>query len=274
MAAKKVREKKHVSTEEMRGAMRRQWKAPAHAILWEVGDATGARHSRLADAVIMGLWPSRGIDLEGVEIKTYRSDWLRELGNPAKAETIARYCDFWWVHAAPDVVKAEELPAGWGLRIYDGRIWTTPVPAVRRQAEPISREFLAALLRRSDQMNEKEARRVADELLVKERETIERRIEQQVQERTRLSASLANVADEFEKATGLNIADLSKWGAATYAARMTAALMRQDLHNPYSGLEYLVKQLRQTADAASDAMREIGLEPPTPEECQRPKRRS
>jgi len=274
MAGKKAKEKPYVSTEALRVAMTRQWKAPVHAIMWEVGDATGARHTRLADAVIMGLWPSRGIDLEGVEIKTHRSDWLRELANPAKAEQIARYCDFWWVHASPDVVRPEELPAGWGLRIYDGRIWTTPVPAARRQPEAMTREFLAALLRRSDQQNEKQAKQLVDDVLAKERATIEQRIENQVQERSRRSASLASVADEFEKATGLSIAELSKYGTATYAARMTAALMKQDLHNPYSGLEYLVKQLRQTADAAADAMKEIGLDPPSAEECRRPKRRA
>jgi hypothetical protein len=273
MAGKKVKEKPYVSTEALRVAMTRQWKAPIHAIMWEVGDATGARHTRLADAVIMGLWPSRGIDLEGVEIKTHRSDWLRELANPAKAEQIARYCDFWWVHASPDVVRPEELPAGWGLRVYDGRIWTTPVPAARRQPESMTREFLAALLRRSDQQNEKQARHLVDQALVKERAAIEQRIEQRVQERTRLSASLANVADEFEKATGLSIAELSRYGSATYAARMTAALMKQDLHNPYSGLEQLVKQLRQTADAAADAMKEIGLDPPSAEDCRRPRPR-
>lgn len=271
---KTAKEKVHVSAEMMRNAMAHQWKAPAHAIMWEVGDATGARHSRLADAVIMGLWPSRGIDLQGIEIKTYRSDWLRELKDPAKAEQISRYCDYWWVHAAPDVVKIEEVPAGWGLRIYDGRIWTTPVDAERRKAEPLSREFLAALLRRSDQQATKDAKRIADQSLAGEREAIERRIEQGVRERTRLNSSLVTVAEEFEKATGLNIEELTKYGAATHAARMTAALMKQDLHNPYSGFEWLVKQLRQTADATAEVMASIGLEPPTEEQCRRPKKRS
>ncbi|MFZ3481915.1 hypothetical protein [Sphingomonas sp. 3-13AW] len=270
MAGKKsTKEKVHISTDMMRIAMSRQWKAPVHAILWEVGDATGARHSRLADAVIMGLWPSRGIDLEGVEIKTHRSDWQRELKDPGKAEQIARYCDFWWVHASPGVVKTEELPSGWGLRVFDGRIWTTPVPAERRRPDPISRDFLAALLRRSDQQLSKQAQRVADEALASERDKIERRIEERVQERTRLNASLVTVAEEFEKATGLSLKELSRDGSANYAARITAALMKQDLHNPYFGLEWLVKQLRQTADATAEAMKSIGLEPPTHEQCQR-----
>lgn len=269
MAGRKVNAKPHVTTAALRVAMTRHWKAPIHAIMWEVGDATGARHSRLADAVIMGLWPSRGINLEGVEIKTHRSDWLRELKDPGKAEQIGRYCDFWWIHATPDVVRPEELPPGWGLRVYDGRIWTTPVEAVQRQAEPMTREFLAALLRRSDQQNEKLARDHADQVLVKERALIEERIKVQVAERTRYSASLANIADEFEKATGLSVKELSSYGEATRAARMTAALMKQDLHSPYEGLEQLVRQLRQTADAAAEAMEKMGLEPPSPEACRR-----
>jgi Trp operon repressor len=262
--------KTHVSTDDMRSAISRRWKAPEYAIMWEVGDATGARHSRLADAVIMGLWPSRGIDLQGVEIKVYRSDWQRELKDPEKAEQIARFCDFWWIHAAPDVVREEELPQGWGLRVYDGRVWTTKVEAERRKAEPVSREFLAALLRRSDQQASKEAKRLADEMLADERAKIDQRVQQGIAERTRLSASLATVAEEFENATGLSLERLAKHGEARYAARITAALMKQDLHNPYMGLEWLVKQLRQTADAAAEAMQSIGLEPPAPEDCKRP----
>ena len=271
MPEKNAKEKRHITTGELRTAMTRHWKAPSYAIMWEVGDATGARHSRLADAAIMGLWPSRGIDLEGVEIKTHRSDWLRELKAPEKADRIAQYCDFWWVHATPDVVKHEELPPGWGLRIYDGRIWTTPVPAVRRQAEPMTREFLAALLRRSDQQNEKLAKDQADQALAKEREMIEERIRTQVADRTRRSAALAHVADEFEKATGLSIKELSSHGTAAHAARITAAIMKHDLHNPYSGFEWLLRQLRETADATAEVMRTIGLEPREQEKPRRPK---
>jgi hypothetical protein len=266
----RAKDKVHVSSQMMRDAMAHRWKAPEHAVMWEVGDATGGRHTRRADAVIMGLWPSLGIDLHGVEIKTYRSDWLRELKDRGKSEQIARYCDFWWVHAAPDVVKPEELGIGWGLRVYDSRAWSTVVEAGRREAEPVSREFLAALLRRADQQVTKEAKRIADASLASEREAIDRRIEERVRERTRLNASLVTIAEEFEKATGFSIEELSKYGTATYAARMTAALMKQDLHNPYSGLEWLVKQLRQTADATAEAMQSIGLEPPTPEQCKRP----
>jgi hypothetical protein len=57
----------------------------------------------------MGLWPSRGLKLMGFEIKAGRGDWLGELRNPRKAESIARFCDQWWVVATQDVILL--LPA-------------------------------------------------------------------------------------------------------------------------------------------------------------------
>ena len=45
-----------------------------------------------------------------------RSDWLRELRDPAKAEEFRRYCDRWWLVVSDcAIVKPGELPTGWGL---------------------------------------------------------------------------------------------------------------------------------------------------------------
>jgi hypothetical protein len=52
----------------------------------------------------MSLWPSRGIELHGIEIKVSRNDWLKELGDPAKADEIARFCDRWWVAAGDESI--------------------------------------------------------------------------------------------------------------------------------------------------------------------------
>lgn len=256
----------HITTKDLKAAMARRWCAPHDALIWEIGDATGGRHSRSADAVIMGLWPSRGILLEGVEIKTHRSDWLRELKTPAKAEPVARFCDRWWIHATPDVVRTEELPTGWGLRVFDGRVWTTPVEAAPRTPEPISREFLASLLRRSDQQIEKQATEHAQALLEPERAMMEQRIEAAVQQRTRRAAGMASVAEEFKAALGLDPEELIRNGEVAIAARMVAALLRQDLHNPWGGMSWLVKTLRDVADRTADAMEEIGIEVPPPED--------
>lgn len=84
------------------------------ALLFEVAPRTGGG-TRYADAIAVNLWKSRGYAVHGFEIKVSRADWLRELKQPEKAEEIFGHCDHFWVVAAPNVVKPDELPAGWGL---------------------------------------------------------------------------------------------------------------------------------------------------------------
>lgn len=136
---------------DIRAAMMKQWAAPEWAIMLEVGEGTGANSGRYADAVMMSLWPSRGLELHGVEIKVSRSDWKREAADPSKAEAIAKYCDRWWIHTPPGIVAdLSELPPSWGLREFDGKRWKTKREAEKTEALPVSRAFLAAMLRRAD----------------------------------------------------------------------------------------------------------------------------
>lgn len=143
----------------------REW-----VILPQVRDATGyAGAGRTADAIAMNCWPSRGLEIHGFEIKTYRADWLRELKNPQKAEAVFQFCDRWWA-VVPDhedvqtragedrkipatpVVQARELPPTWGLiRVSEklarqnGRIIEVEAPKLEPQT--FSRPFLANVLR-------------------------------------------------------------------------------------------------------------------------------
>lgn len=63
-----------MKTAEIKAALRAKFCAPEWAIMFEVGDGTGASQSRWADAVAMNLWPSRGLQIHGFEIKAHRSD--------------------------------------------------------------------------------------------------------------------------------------------------------------------------------------------------------
>lgn len=198
----------------IRSAMLKRWAAPEYAVMWEVGDATGSAHRRWADAVIMSLWPSRGLELHGVEIKVSRSDWRREAADPSKAEAVARYCDRWWVHTAPGVVPdLAELPTAWGLREFDGRAWKTIREAEKTAAEAISRPFLAAMLRRADETMramEKEAEGRGRAAVEADRKHLEedyaRRIADAVKRRTgELEKAAGNIAG-FNAAFGPNAA--------------------------------------------------------------------
>lgn len=92
------------------------FKPKSHALLQQVRSTTSRMdNGRYADALVMSLWKSRGIWLAGIEVKVSRSDWMRELDNPHKADAIARYCDYWYVATPAGLVKPAELPAAWGL---------------------------------------------------------------------------------------------------------------------------------------------------------------
>jgi hypothetical protein len=98
--------------------------APEFAFLSQVRNQTGyASHQRIrtADGVALGLYPSRGINLHGFEIKVSRGDWLAEKKNPDKADSLGKYCNYWWI-VVPDIntVVPHELPDSWGLLVSNG----------------------------------------------------------------------------------------------------------------------------------------------------------
>lgn len=128
--------------------------SPQWAVFYEVANATGFGARRHADAVALGIWPSRGHQLVGFEFKASRRDWQRELRQPAKAEEIARFCDEWWLVVSDDrVAKLEEIPEPWGLLVatpkgdkLERRKLAKPFPDREKTALP--RSFVAAMLRR------------------------------------------------------------------------------------------------------------------------------
>lgn len=142
-----------ITTADLRTLLRARYSAPEYALLEEVPDATGGRATRSADAIAMNLWPSRGLELLGFELKVSRSDWLRELKAPDKAEAVCRYCERWFLVAGPGVVKNfEEVPATWGILVAEGRRLVMKRDATKLEPQPVSRAFLAALLRRAHEM--------------------------------------------------------------------------------------------------------------------------
>ena len=102
---------------------------------------------RTADFIAVDTWASGKCAVHGAEVKVSRSDWLRELKDPAKSGAFTAWCTYWWL-AVPrrDIVGDGELPPGWGLlSIREGRL-VAAVTAPRREAGPIPPESVASLL--------------------------------------------------------------------------------------------------------------------------------
>ena len=108
---------------------------------------------RTCDFMAQDLWLSGKLELHGHEVKVTRSDWLRELADPSKAEEFRRFCDRWWlVVPDPSIVRAD-LPTGWGLIAFGRGRLVVVKQAPRLTPETHPPTFRAALLRATAKTN-------------------------------------------------------------------------------------------------------------------------
>lgn len=186
-------------------ALRKRYPANSHALMFEVGNGTGHATKRHADAVAMGLWPSRGLEIEGIEIKISRGDWKRELADHAKSDAVQRYCDRWWIAAPKGLIPPAELPATWGLLEVDENGIRQKVVAPKLDAIPPDRGFIAAMLRRKAEADAAEICLLVEKALAPLREQDRRRMEQTVGQRTRDAEAMLVKAREIKEATGIDL---------------------------------------------------------------------
>jgi len=178
----------------------------AWAYFEEVRNGTGFARlvDRTADALAMSLWPSRGLELHGFEIKVSRADWLRELREPAKADDFVRHSDRWWLVTEPDVVEDGELPPTWGHLVRRGSKLVQATAAPELDPEPMDRRLLASILRSAAQLTEATPEQIT-EALNAERDRLAK-IHSRAIERERAAADeLRRQICDFEQAAGVRL---------------------------------------------------------------------
>lgn len=240
-----------MNTSELTKLLRAKYSPPEYATFTNVANGTGSNASRWADAVSMGIWPSRGLTLHGFELKTSRSDWLREKNNPAKAESVYKFCDHWWLIAVDGIVKEDELPETWGLQVANGR--GLKIVKAAPKLEPISwsRGFLAALLRRSTEQT-------VDDAMLKAQYQLGRDDEKKHQESMKAYAlkdadELREKLKEFEDASGIHI-DRYTWNCGRIGEVVKMLLQRGALDQ----MRELAKSARRIADIADESVVAMG----------------
>jgi hypothetical protein len=104
---------------------------PAGCVVAQVRNQAGFDASRTIDALGFHFWPSRGLLIDAYECKSSRSDWLREVENPEKADDFTRLVDrFYVIVGRADLAKIDEVPPDWGLLIPHGAGLKEVKPAV------------------------------------------------------------------------------------------------------------------------------------------------
>lgn len=228
-----------MKTADVKAALRARFVAPEWAIFFEVGDGTGSNQRRWADSVAMNMWPSRGLEIHGFEIKVSRSDWLRELKDPAKSAKVQQYCDRWWIITPKGIIKPGELPPTWGhYEVSEAGVIRQVVAAPQLEAVPVTRPFVAAMLRRAGGVDEEAvASRVRTEV-DKLRARDEERIKNEIDRQARNDKILRENVETFERVSGLSI---SKWGQSEEVARAVRFVLDTGILNSYGGIARLAK---------------------------------
>lgn len=149
-----------------------------YAVLFEVRNGTAWRANRSVDAVVMGLWPSLGMELWGMEIKVSRGDWLREARDPAKASEVFNHFDRWFLVAPEGVAKPDELPQPWGWYVpKDGKLLKVRDAEKNPNRKPVDNHFLGALMRRIAKTDDAFIASAVEQALKEQRRTFEKEID-------------------------------------------------------------------------------------------------
>lgn len=177
----------------------------------EVRNATGfaKKTERYADMLAVSVWPSRGIYLEGLEIKVSRSDWLKELRNPQKADAFFDYCRHWFVAAPKGVVEKSEVPAAWGfIELTAKRHRTVKQPRENPNPKPLDLLLFASLVRHLKKTCGYSEKDIYDRVREKAQEAEKAIVEAcRARHDVRRLRQLEQDVKKFESATGLRVAD-------------------------------------------------------------------
>lgn len=230
-----------------------------YACALEVAHATGFRVDRHLDLVVMDFWPSRGLEIKGIEIKVSLYDWKKELRDPSKAEQIARFCDSFYVAAPKGLIPLEEVPMAWGLmEITDDRKVIVTKKAKHTDAQPVDKNFLAAMVRGVQRRIENAHLEgtIANQRVKLENEFEERlkaRVEQITRNQNQYSDNWVRLinalGDEPEKIWDCN---------QIIAAVKTARALK--MHNKFEGITMTALNLRTAYRSVKKILDEYGIE--------------
>lgn len=235
-------------------ALRKRYTLPEWAYFPEVRIPQGNTW-RQADGLAVNCYPSRGLELHGFEIKASGPDLLAEIRNPAKADALGRHADRWWIVTSAELCAAhkDRIPPVWGVLTLNGKgSLKVAKRGDRLRPEPMSRELVAALLRRSLGAG-KEA--LEAEYARGWREAYEHWESRQKgptwQEHESVKTNLANLEDrvnEFQKASGIMIGD--HWKCQRVGDALSRMLKREDARvAAKAGIQRMIDQLEKALHA-------------------------
>lgn len=200
--------------------VRKRHDGPAWIVVEECGNGTGYNVSRHADAVALGVWPSRGYELHGYELKRSRGDVQKELDDPSKADAVGKFCDYWWLVVEDlAIIDGLVIPETWGILVPKRNVLRVHRKAPKRDATPVNRAFVAALTRRitAEWVPKHQHDELKKNALEQARAEVARESKWKKEDAERDLEDLRAKVAEFEKVSGVKISDVGRWEVANIA---------------------------------------------------------
>lgn len=236
------------TTADLRRRLRRRFNQQHFSLVEEVGNGAGFSNNGWVDALAMGIWPSRGLTLTGFEIKASRGDWQRELDKPEKNLAWQQCVDEWYVVAPKDIVKAEELPAAWGLMIPSGKDGLRIVSRSKREGEPkdVSRGMLAAVFRLARKTIDNAESNAQTKAFYTIREQVKKACADEIKKRLEAEKTLEEYAAAMGVGWYANLDEVRERAALLKSINLdqftrTASVLRDRLQNAVKALDELVE---------------------------------
>ncbi|HTH58276.1 MAG TPA: hypothetical protein VL728_19655 [Cyclobacteriaceae bacterium] len=238
--------------------LRRKYPENEYCLMEEVSDAAGYHRSRSADFIVVNLWPSRGLAINGIELKSFRNDWLSELKKPQKAENIFQYCDYFWLLTSDDnVAKIEEIPISWGWMTIKNEKVFVKKEAPKLEPRPVSRHFMCSMLKRAvDKTGFIHRDSIKDEI-EKQNESTKISKEWELKRLGEENAQLTKIINDFKESSGIDLHS-TRWNGykPSKIGEAVKFIMNNDgLENFKKGLSNLEAQALRIHDNIRDGLK-------------------
>jgi hypothetical protein len=230
-----------------------------YSVLFEVRNGTAWRANRSVDAVVMGLWPSLGMELWGMEIKTARYDWLREMKDPGKASEVFGYFDRWFLVAPADIIKPDEIPQPWGWLVPEnGRLRQAREASKNDQVKAVDRHFLGALLRRTAKTDDAFIEAALNKALQEQRRQFDTEIDKRALER---QGDLRKDAEQWAQMRELLKQKPDDWVYQADVIEAVRLLLKAGVTGAWGGLRSLVAEVDRVQASLDKVADELGIDP-------------
>ena len=241
--------------------LRTKYPAEEYVLISEVSDSSW--RNRSLDFMVVNLWESRGLAIIGIELKSYRSDWLRELKNPAKQERHVPFCDYFYLFTMDEsVAKMEEIPDNWGwMTVRGGKIFTLK-KAPKQESKPIPKSLMVSMLRRAaDKQEFVHKNSIQDEINAKITSALERKSRERDREFESMKEhyeSIKKSIKAFEEESGVKF-PIDSWGVSSSKnfGKAVNFVLNNDVNALSNRLTDIQNIAKKILDAAGNSLTEF-----------------